>query len=117
MWQSLIQLGTVICNGTDAPVENINPFLNIYSAVTRRMKNGKQFYPQQCMTREQALRAYTIHGAYAGFEENLKGKLAPGMLADMIIISQDIMTVPVDDIPKTKVLYTIIDGQVVFQKN
>jgi predicted amidohydrolase YtcJ len=117
VWQKLLKSGAIICNGTDAPVEDINPLANFYAAVTRRLADGSVFYPDQCMTRFQALRSYTIDAAYAAFEENIKGTLAPGKLADLVVLSKDIMTIPDEEILSTEVLYTIIGGKILYKKN
>ncbi|MDJ0762648.1 MAG: amidohydrolase [Myxococcota bacterium] len=116
VWQKLMETGAMVCNGTDAPVEDVDPIANFHAAVTRQLKDGTVFFPDQRMTREQALRSYTINGAYAAFEESLKGSLKPGKLADIVVLSKDIMTVPNDEILKTEVLFTIIGGEVVYQK-
>ncbi len=116
VWRSLLDSGAVVTNGTDAPVEDVDPIPNFYAAVTRRMTNGKQFHPEQRMTREEALRAYTLSNAYAAFEENIKGSLTEGKLADVTVLSKDIMTVPEDEILKAEVLYTIVGGEVKYQK-
>jgi hypothetical protein len=107
---------TQATNGTDAPVEDVSPIASFYAAVSRRMKDGNLFFPEQRMSREQALRSYTMSNAYAAFEEDLKGSLAPGKLADVTVLSKDIMTVPEEQIPRTEVLYTIVAGKVVFAK-
>ncbi len=112
VWKKLIQAGVIICNGTDAPVEDINPFVNFHAAITRKLPDRSQFYPDQCMTREEALRSYTINGAYAAFEEDIKGSLSPGKLADLVILNQDIMTIPEDEILKIKIVSTIIGGKI-----
>lgn len=114
VWQKLMKSGAVVTNGTDAPVEDVNPIASYYAAVSRRMNNGKVFYPDQRMSRMEALRSYTINNAYAAFEEDLKGSLAPGKLGDVTVLSKDILTVPEDEIPDTKVLYTIVGGEVVY---
>jgi hypothetical protein len=114
VWQSLLKTGAVICNGTDAPVEDVNPIASFYASVTRRMANGKQFFPEQAMTREQALKSYTLNGAYAAFEEKLKGSLEPGKLADITVLSQNLLTVPEDQILNTRVVYTIVGGKVLY---
>ena len=101
--------------GTDVPVEPIDPMANFYAAVTRKLKDGTAFFPDQKMTREEALRAYTVNGAYAAFETGLKGSLAPGKLADITVLSRDILTCPEDDIPGTEVLYTIVGGKVLYR--
>ncbi len=115
-WRSLLDYGTVICNGTDAPVEDVDPVPNFYASVTRKTKEGWAFYPEQKMTREEALKSYTINGAYATFEENIKGSLTPGKLADIVVLSKNILTVPENEIKDTKVLYTIIGGKIVYQR-
>ncbi len=116
VWQKLWQSGALVCNGTDAPVEHLNPFANYYALITRQMADGSRFFPDQRLTREQALQAYTINGAYAAFEENIKGSLTPGKLADIIVLSQDILTIPEEEILKTKVDYTIVGGKVAFKR-
>ncbi len=115
VWKNLIQSGAVICNGTDAPVEALDPIANFYAAVTRKTLAGETFYPEQAMSREQALRAYTINGAYAAFEEEIKGSITEGKLADFTVLSQNIMEVPAGKIKETNVLYTIIGGKVVYE--
>jgi len=115
-WRSLLNLGTVICNGTDSPVEDVNPIPNFYATVTRKTKEGWAFYPEQKMTREEALRSYTINSAYATFEEYIKGSLTPGKVADIVVLSKNIMTVPESEILNAKVLYTIIDGKIVYER-
>jgi predicted amidohydrolase YtcJ len=116
VWRKLMDAGAVIPNGTDVPVEPIDPMACFYAAVTRKLKDGTTFFPDQRMTREEALRSYTINGAYAGFEEGLKGTLTPGKLADITVLSRDILSCPEDDIPGTEVLYTIIGGKVLYRK-
>jgi len=116
VWQKLMNTGAVICNGTDAPVEDVNPIPCFYASVTRKMKNGQEFYPDQKMSREQALRSYTINCAYAAFQEDILGSLTPGKLADITVLSKDIMTVPDEEILETEVLYTIVGGKVEYQK-
>jgi hypothetical protein len=117
VWRSLMEGGAVICNGTDAPVEDINPIPSFYATVTRKMKGGTAFFPEQRLSREEALRSYTLNGAYAAFQENLLGSLKPGKLADITVLSKDIMTVAEEEIPKTDVRLTIVGGQVLYQKN
>ncbi len=116
VWRSLIDSGSIIPNGTDSPVESINPFENFYSAVTRKMSNGESFYPDQVMSREEALSSYTINPAYAAFEEETKGTLKVGKLADIVVLSQNILIVPEENIPDTEVVYTIVGGKVLYQK-
>jgi len=116
VWQKLMKTGAIICNGTDAPVEDVNPIACFYATVTRKMKDGALFYPDQRMTREEALRSYTYNGAYAGFEEDILGSLKPGKLADITVLSKDIMTIPDDEILSAQVLCTIVSGKVLYQK-
>jgi predicted amidohydrolase YtcJ len=117
VWRKLMDTGAVISNGTDAPVENVDPIPSFYATVTRKMKDGQAFFPDQKMTREEALRSYTLNGAYAAFEEDIKGSLAPGKLADITVLSKDIMTVPEDEILDAQVLYTIVGGKILYKKN
>lgn len=114
LYQTLFQSGAVVINGTDPPVEDINPIANFYSSVTRKMADGTVFFPKQCMTRKQALESYTVNAAYAAFEEDIKGTLTPGKLADITVFSKDIMTSPEDEILSTEVVYTIIGGKIKF---
>jgi predicted amidohydrolase YtcJ len=115
-WRKLIDSGAIVSNGTDTPVEDVDPIANFHALVTRRMKNKKTFHSEQRMTREEALRAYTLNAAYAAFEEDSKGSLTPGKLADIVVLSRDILSIPDDEIPKTEVLYTIVGGKVVYSK-
>ncbi len=116
VWQSLMKSGAHVTNGTDAPVEDVNPLASYYAAVTRRAKNGEVFFPAQRMSRMEALRSYTIENAYAGFEENSKGALKPGMLGDITVLSKDILTIPEEDILKTEVEYTVVGGKIAYQR-
>lgn len=116
VWQSLMKTGAVVSNGTDAPVEDIDPIPNLYAAISRKLKDGTVFFPAQRMSRMEALRSYTIQAAYAGFEEPIKGSLVAGKLADITVLSKDIMTIPEDDIPTTRVLYTIVGGKVQYSR-
>jgi predicted amidohydrolase YtcJ len=115
VWRNLMSSGAMVTNGTDTPVEDVNPIPNFYSAVTRQTADGTPFYPEQKMTREEALKAYTLNNAYAAFEESFKGSLTPGKLADITVLSRDILTIPDDSIPAVRVVYTIIGGQVKYQ--
>jgi predicted amidohydrolase YtcJ len=114
VWQKLMKSGAIIANGTDAPVEDIDPIPSFYASVARKLKDGSVFYPDQRMSRMEALRSYTINAAYAGFEETIKGSLSVGKLADITVLSKDIMTIPEDQIPTTQVVYTIVGGKVQF---
>lgn len=115
VWRSLMDTGAHVSNGTDAPVEDVAPIPNFYAAVTRRMKNGQTFYPEQRLTRMEALRSYTVENAYAAFEENIKGMLKPGMLGDLTVLSKDILTVAEEDILTAHVEYTIVGGKIAYQ--
>jgi len=116
VWKKLINSGAIICNGTDAPVEDVDPIKCFYSAVTRKLADGSVFYPEQKMTRIEALKSYTINGAYVSFEENLKGKLQTGMLGDITVLSNNLLTCSDDEILNTKVLYTIVNGKIEFKQ-
>lgn len=116
VWQKLMKSGAIICNGTDVPVEDVNPIACFYASVTRKLNDGTIFYPDQRMSREEALRSYTLNCAYAAFQEDVLGSLKPGKLADITVLSKDIMTVPDDEILSTEVLYTIVGGKVLYQK-
>jgi predicted amidohydrolase YtcJ len=116
VWQKLMKTGAIICNGTDAPVEDVDPIECYYATVTRKTKDGSLFFPDQRMSREEALRSYTINGAYAAFQEDMLGSLTPEKLADITVLSKDIMTIPEDEILDTEVLYTIVGGKIVYKK-
>ncbi len=117
VWQKLMKSGAIVSNGTDTPVEDVNPIPNFYAAVSRRLKDGTVFYPDQRMSREEALKSYTLNAAYSGFEENIKGSLTPGKLADITVLSKDIMTIPEEQIPTAVVKYTIVGGKVMYSAN
>ena len=116
MWRTLIDSGAVVMNGTDAPVEDVDPIANFYSAITRRMNTGELFYPEQRMSREEALESSTLSAAYGAFEDGFKGSLEVGKLADVVVLSKDIMTIPEDEIPSAEVLHTIVGGKVVYSR-
>jgi predicted amidohydrolase YtcJ len=115
VWRKLIETEAVIANGTDAPVERLNPIQNLHASITRKLRNGTVFYPLQRMSRAEALRSYTYNAAYAAKEEHLKGSLAVGKLADVTVLNKDIMTIPDDDIPSTQIAYTIVGGRVMYR--
>ena len=117
VWQKLMKSGAVVTNGTDAPVEDVDPIASYYSTVTRKTADGKVFYGDQRMSRMEALRSYTIANAYAAFEEDIKGTLARGKLADVTVLTKDITTIPDDEIKTARVAYTIIGGRVVYKSN
>jgi predicted amidohydrolase YtcJ len=115
-WHKLIASGAIVPNGTDAPVEAPDTLPGYYALVTRKMKNGDVFYGEERMTREEALRSYTLNGAYAAFEEKIKGSLTPGKLADITVLSADITRIPEEEIPRAEVLYTIVGGKLRYKK-
>jgi predicted amidohydrolase YtcJ len=115
VWRDLIDSGAVVTNGTDVPVEDADPIASFYASVTRIMADGTAFFPGQVMTREEALRSYTIQNAYAAFEEDVKGSLSPGKYADIVVLSKDILTVPPEEIREAKVLYTIVGGRILYR--
>jgi predicted amidohydrolase YtcJ len=117
-WRSLLDKGVIVANGTDAPVEDVDPIKSFYASVTRKREdNGLIFYPEQAMTRAEAIYSYTLGNAYAAFEDKIKGSIKPGKLADLVILSQDLLKCSDDDILKTKILYTITDGKVRYSAN
>lgn len=112
-WKSLLNSGAVIANGTDAPVEDCNPLACYYALVTRRRADtGFEFYPEQRLTRIEALRSYTIANAFAAFEEGKKGTITVGKFADLTILDKNILTCPEQEILTTRVLKTIVGGKV-----
>jgi predicted amidohydrolase YtcJ len=116
VWQKLLKSGATVTNGTDAPVEDVSPLASFYATVSRKLKNGSVFYPSQRLSREEALKSYTASNAYAAFEENSKGSLEAGKLADDSDLSRDIMTIPEEEILSTDVVYTIVGGKVRYDK-
>lgn len=118
-WRKIIDMGGKIANGSDAPVELVNPFYGIYASVARKdhnetPKNG--WYPEESMTREEALKSFTIWSAFSEKKESIKGSLEPGKAADFIVLDRDIMVVPEKDIIDTNVLLTVLDGKEVYKK-
>ncbi len=116
VWQTLLQQGVTVANGTDAPVEDVSPIANFYSAVTRkRSDNGFEFYTDQKMTREQAIYSLTMANAYAGFQEDILGSIEEGKLADIVILSNNLIECSDADILDTKVMYTIVGGKIRYE--
>jgi predicted amidohydrolase YtcJ len=118
-WRALLSTGVVIPNGSDFPVEEANPLISFHSAVTRQNAENWPaggWYPEQRMTREEALKSMTIWPAYAAFQEATLGSLALGKYADFVVLDQDIMTMPAEDILKTKVIATFLGGQAVYER-
>jgi hypothetical protein len=116
VWRSLMDAGVVIANGTDVPVEDIDPIASFYASVVRQDVDGNDFFPGQRMTREEALASYTINNAFAAFEEDLKGSITPGKLADVAVLDTDIMTVPEAEIRNAGVDLTIVGGRVRYER-
>lgn len=116
-WRSLLDSGAMVINGTDTPVEPVNPLGSFYASISRRMANGEAFFPEQSMSRLEALRSYTTDAAYAAFEEQDVGTLTPGKLADIVVLSQDLLAAAEDQILKTTVRYTIVGGKIVYEAN
>ncbi len=119
VWQKLLQSGAKVINGTDTPVEPLNPFACFYASVTRQTLAGTPeggYEADQKMTREQALKTYTLDAAYGSFEENIKGSIEVGKLGDLVVLDKDLMKIPAEEILRTKVLYTIVGGEVAFEE-
>lgn len=117
-WRSLLRQGNIIPGGSDAPVESPNPVWGFYAAITREDRDGRPeggWHPDERMNREEALKAFTIWGAYAGFQEHVKGSIEPGKWADLVVLSDDIMRVAPEKIPDIMAEMTIIGGRIVFR--
>ena len=119
-WRSLLDAGAVVSNGTDTPVEDVSPLECYYATITRRRHQekdkGLELFPEQKMTRKEAIYSYTMANAYAAFEEKWKGSLTPGKVADIVVLSNDLLTCPEEEILKTKVLMTVVGGVVKYEK-
>lgn len=116
LFRSLWDAGTVIMNGTDVPVEDANPIASFYGTVARKTRDGSVFTPQQKLTRLEALKTYTLNGAYGAFQEKDLGSISVGKLADITVLSKDIMTIPEDQIPTAEVVYTILGGEIRYRR-
>lgn len=117
-WRSMLDAGAPLAFGTDWPVAPLNSLLGVYAAVTRATLDGKHpggWFPEQRLTVEEALRAYTQGSAYAAFEENEKGTIAPGKLADLVVLSDDLFSIPPARIKDVRVVLTVVGGKVVYQ--
>ena len=116
VWRDFLNARVVVNNGTDVPVERISPIASYYATVARRTAAGEVFTPEQKLTREEALWSYTMANAYAAFEEDLKGSITPGKLADLVILSADILSIPEEQIPSARVDVTVLGGKVVYER-
>ena len=116
IFNTLAEAGLVPTNGTDPPVDEISPIGSFHCSVTRELPDGTLFQPQEVYSRDRALYSYTMGNAIAAFEEDIKGSITPGKLADIVVLSQDIMTVAEEEIPNTKVDLTIVGGEVRFER-
>jgi predicted amidohydrolase YtcJ len=119
-WQSFIKSGSIVPGGSDAPVERGEPMIEFYAAVARKDQkgfSGEGWHPEQALSREQALKMFTIWAAYAAFEEKLRGSIETGKLADFTVLSADIMKIPEPEILRTHCVMTIIGGEVAYQQN
>jgi predicted amidohydrolase YtcJ len=115
-WAALLNKGVTLAFGTDDPVEPVSPFRGLYAAVARKSENGKQeFFPEQKITMDQAIAAYTTGSAFAEFEEKEKGKLVPGMLADFVVLDRDVTAASAEKVLATKVLRTVVGGKTVYE--
>jgi hypothetical protein len=118
-FNTLYKLGAPVSLSTDSPVEDCNPFENIYLAVNRKRLDGtpeEGYYPDENMSLEDAIDGYTIMSAYNEFKEDWKGRLKPGFVADMIVLDRDIFTIPTMEIKDVMVEQTIVDGKVVYSR-
>jgi predicted amidohydrolase YtcJ len=106
----------VVGNGTDTPAEDVDPIAGFYASVSRKLKDGTVFFPDQRMSRMEALRSYTINNAYAAFEEDSKGSLRVEKLADVTVLWSDILKIVEDRIPSAKVDYTLVGGKVMYRR-
>jgi predicted amidohydrolase YtcJ len=115
-WKEFEENGIPMAFGTDYPVEPITPFRGVYAAITRKNEAGtKEYYPEQKISIQHAIYAYTIGSAYAEFAEHKKGQLEPGMLADFVVLDRDITKVAPEEILKTRVLRTVVGGKTVYE--
>jgi len=113
MWRDFIKAGVLVNNGTDVPVENIDPFANFYSSVTRKLSDGTSFYEGQKMTREEAIYSYTLANAIASFSEKEKGSVEVGKWADLIILDKNLLLCQEEEISKINVKTVFLGGKMV----
>ncbi len=115
-WAEFLKKGVTLAFGTDYPVEPVTPFRGLYAAVTRKSEDGKkEYFPEEKLTMEQAIAAYTTGSAFAEFAEKEKGTLAPGMLADFVVLDRDVTAVAPEKVLGTKVLRTVVGGKTVYE--
>ncbi len=114
--RTYLDAGVPLALGSDAPVTTYNPFVGIYSAVTRKTVYGRQLGADECISREEALRAYTLDAAWVTFEDDLKGSIAPGKLADLAVLDRDILNVREEEIPGTTSVLTLAGGRAVHDR-
>jgi predicted amidohydrolase YtcJ len=118
VWKSLLKSEAKICFGTDWPVEHLNPMEGLYAAVTRQSVDGEPkggWFPEERLTMEEAVECYTLGSAYAEFQENVKGSIELNKLADLVVLSQDIFTIPPEKTLETKVVYTVFGGKIIYE--
>jgi hypothetical protein len=114
--KTMLGMGIVAAGNSDFPVTSYSPFVQIYEAVVRKTRTGQPVSPEEAISVMDAIRLYTWNGAYLGKEEDIKGSIEPGKLADMVVIDRDILTVPHEEIKDIKVLTTIVDGKIVHKR-
>jgi hypothetical protein len=118
-WRSLLDTGARLVGGSDEGAKTFSPFMGIHAAVTRQDARGSPpagWYPEQRLTRYEALKSYTLDPAYAAFQEDVLGSITPGKLADLVVLSRDIMTIPPEEILETEAVMTLVGGEVVFER-
>jgi predicted amidohydrolase YtcJ len=121
--KALFDAGVVVAGGSDhmirfdsrKAINPYNPFFGMWMAITRRTSSGTVLNPEQRISREQALRMWTLHGAWSTFEESVKGSIEPGKLADMVVVSKDFLTCPEDEIRDIQAIVTVVDGREMFR--
>jgi predicted amidohydrolase YtcJ len=118
-WRTFWDSGVHMTLNSDFPGETLDPFVGMYTAMTRQTPEGDPeggWYPEQCLQRDEVLKGYTVEAAYSGFEENIKGKIVPGMLADFIILSGDILNIPIKEFLNLKVEQTYLGGELIYER-
>ena len=119
-WRSLLRYEAIIAGGSDAPVERGEPLIELYAAIARkdlRGRSGPGWHPEQALPRPQALKLFTAWAAHAAFEENRRGTIEVGKLADLTVLSADVMTIPAAEIPRARCVMTVIGGEIVFDES